>query len=140
MLLIKKDLFLQQISQLYFIHPFHHREAPPPPRPPPRSPPSVPLFCPFPHLPPASPTVPHLSLSGPQLLFLFTLGCRACSLHRDKPPPAPPLCSCHIIFPPCQLQPREASSLVTRLLLQQQGQTCTRGIDGASCSVPSHRI
>lgn len=55
---------------------------------------------------------------------------------RISPPPR----SCDIIFPPCQLQPREASSLVTRLLLQQQGQTCTRGIDPASCSVPSHRI
>lgn len=67
-------------SQLYFIHPFHHHETGPPQR----SAPFVPLFRPFPHLPPP----PLLcSLSGPQLPFLFTLGCRACSLHKDKPPP-----------------------------------------------------
>lgn len=47
------------------------------------------------------------------------------------------LCSFDIILPPRQLLPREASSLVSRLLLQQQGQACSRGIDRAARFSPS---
>lgn len=102
----------------------------PPPPPSPRSPPFVPLFRPFPYLPP------------PPLLCRISarLGRSYCScLHSaaERAPytriSPPAVLLWYYFFPPCQLQPHEASSLVTRLLLQQQGQTCTGGIAGASC-------